>query len=443
MYALYLLIVSILILVLGVLLHRGTPFNKVWIVLLVTSLPIASVNEVGGVEVNFALSDALLVLLLFCALAAGAVNKRPLRLPALAWTMALLAWVLLSLMIGVSRFGTGTSLPYVIAVVRFAALFLYLYTVVNLIESSQDVLLFLRTWFLTSSLVAILGIAGSVLFILTGHRTPLSEGIRALGTFENPNLFAAYVSLSFFLACALLARTTSPRARIFLLLPMTLQLMAIVLSASRGGVIGFLFGFLVLLLLSRSFHLRVASGALVLTPIIIIVALSVLAPGLRNSVQPVVDRIVSAQDLESQAHVRRYFLWSQAVTFFDANPLFGVGRGNYRIIVAKDREMRLAKTPHNTFLGILAETGLLGLILFLAILGSFLTALLRWVRSSTDPISRSVAVAFLSALIAIVIHSLASDLGNFRGLWPLLALIHRVDLSGPTLFAAHPPINHP
>jgi O-antigen ligase len=442
MVALYLLIPSVFVLILGVVLHRGTPFNRVWIVLLVTTLPIASVNVVGDVEVNFALSDVLLLLLLFVALAVGAVKKTPLRLPALGLTTALLAWVLLSLMVGVSRYGTGSSLVYVIALAKFIALFLYLYAVVNLIDSSEDVRLFLQTWLITSSLVAMLGIAGSLLFILTGQRTPLSEGIRALGTFENPNLFAAYVSLSFFFACALLVRAESPGARAFLLLPMVLQLVALGLSASRGGALGFVFGLLVLLILSRSFHLRVASGALVLTPLIVLFTLSLLAPALRNSVQPILNRIASAQDLESQAHVRRYFLWRQAIASFDANPVFGVGRGNYRGIVAKDREMRYAKTPHNTFLGILAETGLLGLVLFLAILGSFLPSLLRWVRKSTEPISRSAAAAFLSALIAIVIHGLASDLGNFRGLWTLLALIHRVDLTGPPLCAAQPPVSH-
>ncbi|MGH9426618.1 MAG: O-antigen ligase family protein [Terriglobia bacterium] len=420
----YLLLVALFILLGAILLYSRVRAHRFWLVLLVLTLPIASVNEVGGVEVNFSLSDTVMIGLLLHAVTLSAVAKRTLRLPLLGLITPFFLWVLISMMIGVNRFGSGSNSLYIISLGKFIALFGYFFAVVNLVRSHDDFRLFLRTWLVTSTLVGTLGIIGSLLYITTGTTTPFNEGFRAHGTLDEANLFAAYSLLSFFLGVALLTGSSEGRARLWILLSMSVQVLAIVFSASRGATVAFLLSALALAIVCGSLRLRLAMLAAAAMPVLLFFTIPLASPEVRGKLDLVVNRLASAQDLESRAHVQRYFLWTHAVSLFEENPLFGVGSGNYKAIIANDREMRLTKTAHNTFLRILSETGLVGLLLFLAFLSYSAGILLRRIARRRTVAQAPMAACLLAGLIAIAIHGLASDFGNFRGFWTLLGLIY-------------------
>ena len=92
---------------------------------------------------------------------------------------------------------------------------------------------------------------------------------------------------------------------------------------------------------------------------------------------------VAEADPEGSAE-QRYTIWKVARAISADHPIFGVGIGTYPQVheryAVRLEEWRPARgkwAAHNTFLNVLAETGVPGLLLFIAILVSILRTLRR------------------------------------------------------------------
>jgi len=83
---------------------------------------------------------------------------------------------------------------------------------------------------------------------------------------------------------------------------------------------------------------------------------------------------------------------------------------------------------HSTYLSLLCEMGLPGLIGYLAILLYFVWIILRRMLSvsSSDPSYHSLA-ALLAALMSLMAHGGVANVEDSRGLWVLLAIILAYD----------------
>jgi O-antigen ligase len=82
----------------------------------------------------------------------------------------------------------------------------------------------------------------------------------------------------------------------------------------------------------------------------------------------------------------RLVLWPEAMSHLAQNPIFGSGAGSFSLMVESSPERALAAlplTPHNDFLLILGEYGLVGAgLLFLPLAYAFLRARRQWSRES-------------------------------------------------------------
>jgi O-antigen ligase len=101
-----------------------------------------------------------------------------------------------------------------------------------------------------------------------------------------------------------------------------------------------------------------------------------------------------------------------------ANPLFGVGYGNFKTEWPKyfhhgvyDDVIDLTDGNHNTFLGLFAEAGLVGLIPFVLILYQMFRVGLR-VYGKAEGFEREFALVFLLAALSYVIGANFSDYRN-------------------------------
>jgi O-antigen ligase len=136
-------------------------------------------------------------------------------------------------------------------------------------------------------------------------------------------------------------------------------------------------------------------------------------------------------------------LWRVAWRMTEDHPLVGVGLGNFPAqsplyvrepgeLVAVGQIVETKQRTHNTYLEMLSETGIVGLLLFLLVLGSALgaaTVAVRRLQAAGERVAadliRGVLVASLAALAASAFLSNGSD----KRLWLLLAL-------GPGVLAA-------
>ena len=125
------------------------------------------------------------------------------------------------------------------------------------------------------------------------------------------------------------------------------------------------------------------------------------------------------------ANSDRVFLWTQAVRIIRDHPLRGVGFGNYSRVCGRyydqvDPTFGMRTWAHNLELSTLAETGPLGLLAMLWILGAAALALRRRMRAG------GLALGGLSALAAFFViaqaHDVLYDTKVMYGLWLVLGL---------------------
>jgi O-antigen ligase len=130
------------------------------------------------------------------------------------------------------------------------------------------------------------------------------------------------------------------------------------------------------------------------------------------------DRDLSSRQTAESARLRPVMAYVSWKMFLD-RPLLGCGLGRY--IVDKDAylwdrttEMRLEEArpygPHNQFLALLTETGLLGVGLYLAVLGGWAVGAWRLWRSAAPDWARRQGLVTLAALGAYVASAMFHDM---------------------------------
>jgi O-antigen ligase len=261
-----------------------------------------------------------------------------------------------------------------------------------------------------------------------------SEG-RLQGVIGDPNFMAAFIVPALAL-CAALRSIVSPPARAILVLAAVVLVVGLVATVSRGGMLAALVAFITAVVLMRGRRPTVLGvGA---------VALAIAALWFSSN-PAAIERYRSAEEDRGSG---REDIWLVAGRVAANNPVTGVGLANFTV-----RSREYVRRPgtleyvelivdrphvvHNTYLQMLAETGAVGLALFLTIAGMAVAAAIRAARRFArlgEPVfanvSRAVAVAQVGLLTAAFFISLQAT----ATVWILLAL-------GPILLGITQPRN--
>jgi O-antigen ligase len=181
---------------------------------------------------------------------------------------------------------------------------------------------------------------------------------------------------------------------------MPLSIFSIVLTGSRTSLIAVI-PFSVFLIGTQ----RIKFQRKLLIFMILLVSLLALFPFIPQSV---ITRIGTIGDSISEVDLGgRVNMWRKSMTVFAQHPILGVGAG------AIDRT--IGGAVHNTFISIVTETGFIGLILFLSILGLVVYKLFKLPK----PISALWLTIFVTWVIGIV--SLSWEFRKFT--WIMLSFI--------------------
>jgi O-antigen ligase len=253
------------------------------------------------------------------------------------------------------------------------------------------------------------GIVGVVAVTTGGPQELESAGQiaqgRAQSSFAHPNVFAFYLILSLAPAIALAGR--GPQWRRLLMLGCTGAIIAgLALTLARGGIIGGAVSLLVLL--GWAPFRRVAFGLLVL--------LSLFAAFNFNSLQNaqevkiVSQRLGTLSNRESVRENPRVRIWSKTFPMIANHPWTGVGEGNYPIWSPRYGLLDIGGLhydhAHDLLLTITAETGLIGLALFVAFLWGVGRTAARALRARR-PETYALALAMTAALTGLLVTSFA------------------------------------
>jgi len=111
----------------------------------------------------------------------------------------------------------------------------------------------------------------------------------------------------------------------------------------------------------------------------------------------------------------RFFLWEKSLAIAKANPLLGVGLGQWRLVFpayGQTQQFRESdggqaeiffQRPHNDFLWVLTETGIIGLLSYLVILGIAIFYSVKIYFKSNDADNRALAIFMLFGIIGYMV----------------------------------------
>ena len=383
------------------------------LVLVCALFPVSKVFNSGGKLINFSVADVLLpvaaLLMLWRSMSCGV--RWPSASAFLLNLGALSAAALLNLQLTADY---KSPLNAAVELAKSMSLWVYFYLTVNFVDNHEDFLWALRAWVASSAIVATLGVVGSLLYQLGGVETVFALQYRAQGTFEDSNLFAAHVGVSFFLT--LLLWFMGHRRAWWLLLVVPVQLAGILLSASRGSLLAVGVALAALAFFFSSTRLKWAVGFGLFMVGLLVMALPNREALLQSN--PATARLTTTTvDLDNPEAQQRRSLWEVALRTWQANPWLGVGRGNYGL--GAGGEAQAIGFAHNTYLGILAETGSLGFATYAMVVTTLGVPILLIARRR----GHSQASLLLAALLVVALAGVTINIENYRGLWMLLALM--------------------
>ena len=163
---------------------------------------------------------------------------------------------------------------------------------------------------------------------------------------------------------------------------------------------------------SHAYRRRILAAA-ALMGLALGLALLFYAPGARA---PMLDHVGSLVQTGNASIQERLQLWSRTLRMIRDHPLTGVGLGNWRVVIPTygmeglraDTGTLHFQRPHNDWLWVASETGVLGGILYVGIFASVLGVAVAAMLRAQSPRHRMILTLMLFGLIGYVVDSLFS-----------------------------------
>jgi hypothetical protein len=268
-------------------------------------------------------------------------------------------------------------------------------------------------WVAIAATVAVLTVADARAGLLGGR---FAGEHRALGTFDNPNMYGNYLVLSFFLAWSLAG---AGRRWVYLALPVLFA--GIRATASNGALLGLLGGCAAVVLATpanRSFP-RVGSALMAAAALLLVVAVW------HEPIERAAHGVLSSErgamgGAALKGAGERIPLWLDAFAQIRRAP-GGVGPGNFNLEGGRSSGTHLS--AHNEYLGMLTERGPLGLAGWCGILLGLL-GMVRAIGWASAGGARTLAPLPLFGLFgAVALHATVIELSHFRHFWLAMAIV--------------------
>lgn len=339
------------------------------------------------------------------------------------------------------------------AIIRFLPNMLLLPIAVTAIKDRRSALMVCGSFVFGAVLSASLGQfvdVGGAPEAITDAEAGLTSETRLIGVGVNPNELAIALVGATAIGLGLAAsRALSSGWRLVGAAGTALCLVFILLTASRTGLLGIL----VAIVLGSLFAGRSRRAPLLVVGLLAALSMTAYVVALAP---PEVRQRITASDGGSG----RDDIWRVGWRMVQDNPVQGVGLGNFRLTsidyLLEPGQLKRdtfildrPKVAHNIYLETLAELGVIGLVLFLSIMGFALRCMLKAARlfeARGDPglelVARAVFVATAAMLFssAFVSQQYAKSLWLALALGPgLLALAHRSETSAPAARSAPEP----
>lgn len=260
---------------------------------------------------------------------------------------------------------------------------------------------------------------------------PTASAARSAGTFGQPAVLGTFLGVVLVLALTILAWGGPPRLRRLSLIAIVLAIPALVLTLTRGPLIGA--GAVALLVLVTRARTRWV------TVLGVVLAMTLVAGswGDISSTHLYKSRFSNTSNVQIRVVIDQL-----SVNLAERKPIFGWGYGSFDDVKGQasfnprpfTRDQVLYYTSHNTFLTILAETGLVGLCLLVL---PWLVLARRTLASALRGTSQQWLLVAATSMLAVWVIAAGTFDMRFFSLaaalpWLAAGLMRRIDLDRQT-----------
>lgn len=280
--------------------------------------------------------------------------------------------------------------------------FSFLFVMVNTIKTKEDFNKLAVIIIASATLVALYGLYQYVVGVeldaawVDVENNP-NMRTRIYSVFYNPNILAEYLIMLIPISVSLFWFNKKIGKKVLFLGTTLVMALALVLTMSRGGWLGFAFSaFVFILLIQRK---------LLLSVIPIVVAGIYLLP------QSILNRLLSIGNMADSSNAYRIKMWEVAGQIIKDNWKAGVGFGHLPFKQTFETYIRTMPTyhAHNTFIEVAAELGIPGLIVFLFFLFVIFKYGILKIYRSEDKYIKIMGAGVISGLAGLLLHGMVEN----------------------------------
>jgi O-antigen ligase len=302
----------------------------------------------------------------------------------------------------------------ILRIITLVSLLISVWMIINFINTHEDFCVFLDALITFGIIDSLITIAQSFTLI------PLF-GKSGGGLLLDPNQNALQIGIALILAMAywvlpsLQNRFFRPGLR--LLLVLSILVLGMLATLSRGGAISAAVGSIGMILILSGTHKRKQATLLAF----VIIAISILVVRLFPTLFEILLGRISLLPTDQFGY--RLPIWTVAWRAFLQQPWIGYGFATFPTLDLSITGR--ASVTHNTFLTLLVDGGILGSAIFLLMIVGIVLTLVKSL-SSSDHFIRERATAMASVLILAATMMGTLDLMYFKSLWLLIGLVAAV-----------------
>jgi len=373
--------------------------TQIALYILIFSMLLSPEFIVGGTEgatlgrgITLRVDDFLVAVIGFSWLARMAINKElglflktPLNRPIAYYILVCVASTLLGALFG--RLDLKTGFLFVLKYFEYVVIY---FMVANYFKDRAQLKTFVWAMLLTCLIVSVVSM------------TQIPEGGRISAPFEGkvgePNTYGGYLVFMMSIATGLALMQESFRNRITAFILVILFSIPLLYTQSRSSYLAAIPAVLSFLWLSKRKQW--------IPPVLLLVALLLpfMAPKVtKDRVSYTFTQGVGRPDAVTVAGVQldtstsaRILSWEDAIKDLAQHPVLGFGVTGYRFVDAQ-------------YVRVAAETGFLGLLIFLLLLGTILRESYRVFKVSHDPFDKGLAIGFLAGFTGLLFHAIGAN----------------------------------
>jgi O-antigen ligase len=373
---------------------RKFAFVLLWI--MVFSTPWQAIIVIPGMG-TFTRMIGILVFL--AAILYVIAYKRITELPLLFWIMILfIGWSFISVIWSINPSATLKRM------VTYIQLIAMVWLIWELCKEQKEYRLILQAYVL-GGFIPIISMIN--IYLLAGGpvKRIVTEGF-------DHNWLATTLALGIPIAWYLANKWNSKIMTFINMIYVPMAVFAVILTGSRGAFIVTVVSLSIvpLMYFVVSKNIRYATVAFIIVSIIFSI---ILAPKLAQTLEHNIERFSEiGTEISEGSMTGRKFIWKAGFEVFKENPVIGVGSGGYSFAV--ERFFGRPRVAHNTFLSVLIDTGIIGIILFVAI---FVIAIIPYFKAHYLEL-----IFYFVLFITLIVGLMPINWEANKALWFVLAI---------------------